>query len=163
MALTLNASAGPAKKLGVAGTKLYIGSTVAANLTTDTYEELGTVATMPDLGANDSEIAIELIGDPLRFTAKGVTDPGGGEFTFLEDFTEDGLADLKDAQEDRSNDYNMLMEFPDIVTPVTGNGTRYFFRGKVLSYVTGLGGPNDYIKAKANIKLNSRITIVAAA
>lgn len=163
MPLTLTPSVGAAKKLGVAGTKLYIGGTTAASLTTDTYEELGTVATMPDLGASDNEIPIELIGDPLKFTAKGVTDPGGGEFMFLEDFSEAGLADLAAAQLDRSNDYNFLIEFPNIITPTTGNGTRYFFRAKVLSYNTGLGGPNDYIKAKCNIKLNSRITRVAAA
>lgn len=163
MALTLNASVGATKKLGVAGTKVYIGGTTAASLTTDTYEELGTVAQIPDIGPQDSEIAIELIGEALRFTAKGVTDPGGGEFTFLEDFSEAGLADLEAAQADRSNDYNFLIEFPDIVTPVTGHGTRLFFRGKVMSYRTGLGGPNDYIKAKANIKANSAITKVAAA
>jgi hypothetical protein len=164
MAFAFTAAAGTESRIGVATTKYGIGTT-ATDGATDSYDEIRGVISFPDFGSGTAdEVSQPEISSAGNKKAKGLIQYGGGdmEFTYYEG--DAGQDAIKAAAADFAGvDYNILVELPDIATPITGHGTRYFLKAVVRGFqLVAVNGPNNIYKVKVSLSFNDVAEKVAA-
>jgi len=148
--------------VGVAKTQLYIGPAATFPASVTTWTALGTVLALPAVGPKDAKVTAETIGNSLTLKAKGVTDAGGGNLSLTEDFSDAGQTSLKAAYADKTNDYPFRYILPNPATS-TGTGTIIDVMGKVMQFQSDFGsGPNNFIKASAELEYTTLATYTAA-
>lgn len=164
MAFSWTAAAGTESRVGAAKTRYGIG-TVLADGTADSYKEIRGVISFPDFGSGTAdEVSQPEISSAGNKKAKGLIQYGGGDMEMTLYEGDDGQDALKAAAEDfAGKDYNILVELPDIITPSTGHGTRYFLKAVVRGFqVVAVNGPNNIYKVKVSLSFNDVATKSAA-
>jgi len=155
--------ANAAKIVGVAKTKLYIGSPAGSTpASVTTWTELGAVLSLPVVGPKDNVISVSTIGSSLVLKLKGVTDAGGGSLSLSEDFSDAGQAALQAAYADKTNDYPFRYILPNPATS-TGTGTMIDVMGKVTGFQSDFGsGPDNPVKASVDLAYTTLATYTTA-
>lgn len=148
------------KLVGVAGAKFYFGGTTTT-ATADTYIQIGNVMDGGKVGANFKDVPVETIDNALVRHLKGTEDPGTMTLQVAQDLTDAGQLAVQAALPDQTNDYNIKIVLPNPLT-TTGTGDTIYVKGKVMSYDTEFGGPNNPVRATINFGLNSIRTFVSA-
>lgn len=143
-----------------AGSKLYIGSTEVIS-SPDDWVEIGNIASFGDFGRVYNEIKAESVGSRNVIKFKGTRDDGTLQITVNRDAADSGQAAVI-AAIDSDLDYNWKITLNDkVVTQTTS--TTFIFAGKILSYQTKMGGPNNVVQADISIGITSgSITETAA-
>ena len=153
-----------------AGSKISIGAAlppksadfVAADFTSQTWTEIGSVETLGTFGDSSEETTFDDVGKARRQKLKAVRDAGSLELVCGLDYADAGQIALL-AAEKLPHDFAFRIEFND--KPATGaspkNSIRYFM-AKVMSASEALEGAGDVMKLNATLAINSNVVRVAA-
>ena len=151
-------------------TKIYVGTTVAIDFSTDnaaiddfeadTWLEVKNVEDLGEFGDESNEITYGVIGESRMFRQKGARDAGTIALVCVRDALDDGQRTLV-AAEKTDHEYNFKCVVGD--APVGGTPTVYYFRALVMSAKNAFGGVGDIVKTTFNIGVNSAILEVVAA
>lgn len=153
--------ANAAKPVGVAKCTLYIGTAGVIPSSVTTWTELGSILSLPLVGASDAPITSDPINGP-KIKLKGVTDPGGGSLELGADFSDAGQTAIRAAYSDKTNDYPFRYILANPETS-TGTGTMIDVMGKVMSDPFDFGsGPNNQVKVKIDLAYTTLATFTAA-
>lgn len=153
MARTWNYSVNEDNGVAVSGTKVYIGTT-AASPANDTFKQIGRLLSIPTFGPKGTPITLDLVGNGNQVTLHGIDVLGQGDFEFVWDAEDDGQAAVIAAQQDKSNNYNLVVELPDPGSP-GGRGTMYDLKVKVLGATRVSGTANNPWKLVMTVGFNS--------
>jgi hypothetical protein len=142
----------------MAGSKIYIGTTAAADDETefaaDSYTEIKPAETIGDFGDTATDVKFLGIGDSRAQHLKGSKDAGTIQLTCGRDDTDSGqLACV--AAFASPLDFNFKIEWNNAATLMGSKGVTYF-RGKVMSkkLVNGTG-PDNVLKRQFDIGINT--------
>ena len=159
--MTSYVAANAAKPIGVAKTTLYIGVAGFTPASNATWTELGSILSLPGVGATDALIAQDVINGP-KIKLKGSTDQGGGALELGADMSDAGQTALKAAYADKTNDYPFRYILPNPAT-TTGTGTMIDVTAKIMSDPFDFGnGPNNQVKIKADLQVTTAPVVTAA-
>lgn len=136
-----------------AGSKIYIGTT-NGNTMADTFTEIGEVTNIGEFGRMYQLITHSSLGNRNVQKFKGQRDDGDITLQLGQDMTDTGQAAL-DTALDSDFDYSFKIELNDESTTSGSHPTYYFFRAKVMSFRTNIGGPNDIVKASVQVAIKS--------
>ncbi|HVJ44716.1 MAG TPA: hypothetical protein VM639_24680 [Dongiaceae bacterium] len=148
--------------LPASGSKLYIGGIGALDSETG-WTLIGNVITMGEYGAKDDTIDYVDLGSGIHIKLKGPTNAGAMAATLAKIPSDAGQAALKAAYEDKVNDYNFKVEWPDRPSHSGGTPSTEKFKGKVMGYTTNIQNANSVIQAGVAIELNSVPEFIPAA
>lgn len=160
MARTWSYVTNPAGGVGVGGTKVFIGTT-ATSPANDTFTEIGRVLSIPTFGPKGSPITLDILGSGNQITLHGIDVLGQGDFEFVWDADDAGQAAAIAAQQDRSKDYNIVIELPDPGSS-GGRGTMYDLKCRILGATRVSGTANNPWKLVMSVGFNSTPTETAA-
>lgn len=167
MALSYTVAAATPTTTVVAKTKVFLGTT-ASDPTTDSFVEIGGVAELPNFGPSETPIKVQLVGQDLELTLKGVTTLGGGSLKSVDDPSDAGQTAMLAAQNNKTDNYNIRFVLPDgpsgsdVITSVS-HGTLFDIKAKVLGSQLVLGGPNNAIYRQFDLGFNTKPTRTAKA
>lgn len=154
-------AAATATLIGVAKTKVYLGTTTTT-ASNDAFVEVGGVMEIPQFGPSNTEVRTQLVGQDLEQLNKGVTTLGGGVLKCALDQSDTGQGNMITAEADKTGaNYNLRVIMPNKSTS-TGTGTMYDLKVQVLGAQIETGGPNNVAKINFNLGFNSRPVKTAA-
>ncbi len=136
------------------GTTLKIGTTTA-----DT--SLGDIQSFSISAPARPEIDVTNLLSTSKEFQFGLKDNGTISVELLYDPEGAGQV-LMDASYDSDTAYKFEIEFSDIITPVTGNGTQKTFDGFIISQSTDASA-DEVLRISAEIKISGNITTTPAA
>lgn len=143
----------------LAGAKVSIGSarsTKPASVAdfTDTYTQIGETETLSDFGDTAADVPFTGLTDGRTQHLKGTLDGGTADITCGRDDADAGQAAVRAALASPL-DYNFKIEWNNAAT-AGGTGGITYFSGKVMAtpLVNGTG-PNNVMKRKFTIGVNS--------
>lgn len=142
------------------GIKIHVTDAVATASTqtefeTLSYVEIGEISDGGEFGSEFNPVNFTALGDAIVRKLKGSEDPGTMQLQLGRDMTDAGQAQLSTALASY-DDYGFKVEFDDQITPSTGNPTTFYFRGKVMSYRTQIGGADTVTAATCSIGITTR-------
>lgn len=140
-----------------AGSKLYIGTTETIT-SPDDWIEIGDIATLGDFGRVYNEIKVESVGNRNVTKFKGTRDDGNMTISLHRNALDVGQAAAIVAL-DVDLDYNFKLTLNDATVALT-TATYFTWTGKVMSFQTKLGGPNNVVMADLMIGINSNTIVV---
>lgn len=147
------------------GSRLYISSAVVAS-TVDTIAEfealtwihVGEIENFGEFGDEAQEVTFTSVTDGRVRKFKGAFNAGNMTLQLGFDGADTGQAALKAAQADTSSsDYGFRVSLNDGSSGSPSQPTIFYFRGKVMSNKTVVGGVNDIAKRNVTIGINSTI------
>lgn len=143
------------------GATIEIGGTSAhasvAEYEGDSYTVVGIVEQLPEVGSTNTVVtATPLNSDEVA--RKGTRTFPESTIDIFYQPDDAGLA-LLEAAEQSTSAYAFRIEYNDGTT----NGTRHYFRALVTGLTYPSGGANDWSMVRANLKMITTITKVAAA
>lgn len=155
-----------AKPVTAAKTGLYISLAphVATNdtlaeldaLADNTWAKIGGITNLGEFGATFQEIASEPMDADATGKYKGMRNDGSLSLT-LERMPDDtGQAKLMEALASYE-DYTFKVVLNDKPSGTGAKPTRMYFPGKVMSFTTNVGGPNNLVTASCNIGINGAV------
>lgn len=147
-----------------AGTKLYIGTTTAAETETeflaDTYVEIGEIESMGDFGDESNPVNFASLNDERMRKLKGTRDAGTLALVCGRDPLDTGQLAL-DAAEETDYEYNFKVEYDDAPSALYTPSLE-FFRGLVMGRRTNVGNNDNVTRKNYNIAINSEIVDIPA-
>lgn len=156
-----------AKVVTSAKTKLFIAGVhaeatdSAAEYAALTWVEVGEVTNFGEFGAQYAEITHTPVGNPTVQKFKGSLNQGTISLTLGRVPVDAGQEDLRAALASYDS-YDFKIELNDKPAGVSAKPTTFYFPGKVMSYTTSIGGPDQVVTATANIGIDGDIIEVAA-
>ena len=146
------------------GTKIYIGTTVAATTVSayaaDTYTEITGASDIGDFGDTANEIKIDIISDGRTHKAKGTFDAGTMTLKCAYNSTDAGQTALIAAVASPLG-YNFKVVGNDKITTGGTNSIAYF-NAKVMSKSLGHGTANNIVMLNSSLAIDSPVLNVAA-
>lgn len=147
-----------------AGTKLYIGTTTAAETETeflaDTYVEIGEIESMGEFGDESNPVNFASLNDERMRKLKGTRDAGTLALVCGRDPLDAGQLAL-DAAEETDYEYNFKVEYDDAPSALYTPSLE-FFRGLVMGRRTNVGNTDNVTRKNYNIAINSEIVDIPA-
>ena len=142
-----------------AGSKVYIGTTVAAtslvDFEADTYDEIGEIMTIGEFGRVYNEITHTSVGNRAVRKFKGDFNDGNLQLGLGRDASDAGQAAAAVAL-NSDDDYNFKVTLNDDSAGDTDTEpTTYYFRGKVMSYTTNINDVNSVVQSSITIGIQS--------
>lgn len=150
-----------------AGSKLYIGTTTAADTQqeyeADTYTQVGTIEDLGEFGDAYNAVTFESLSDARTQKYKGTADAGDINLVVGFDGSDSGQQALKTALDDTgASDYNFKVTLNDAGSGSPSSPTTFFFSGKVMSRRIQAGTVNNVVRANVTIGISTSIIEVAA-
>lgn len=146
------------------GTKIYIGTTVAATTVSayaaDTWTEVTGASDIGDFGDTANEIKIDIISDGRTHKAKGTFDAGTMQLKCAYNSTDAGQAALIAAVASPLG-YNFKVVGNDKITSGGTNSIAYF-TAKVMSKSLGHGTANNVVMLNSSLAIDSAVLSVSA-
>jgi len=141
-----------------AGSTLAITASLPAAVTATgfgalTFTDVGEIVNMGEFGAEYETVTHTPLSDSVVYKFKGAVNYGALELSMGRVVDDAGQVVLLEAL-DSSSDYSFEVTLAD--------GSIAYFRGKVMSYRTGLGENNSITSASTRIEITSPIITVAA-
>lgn len=153
-----------------AGCKLFIGTAAVTIPTTGavdatffdtvTWEPVGELTDLGELGDSAEEITADIINRGRRVRSKGTKDAGMMNVTALSDSDDTGQEAMIDA-EGTDNDWPFKIELTD--APEGGTPSQRLFAGVVMSTREAFGTANNFVTRNLSIGVNTNIVRVAPA
>ncbi len=137
-----------------AGTKLHIGGFAVENPALDSYTEIGEVVNIGEFGRAYAEITHTNLSDRNVKTHKGSRNDGTFPLQLAKDMDDDGQDDLRVAL-DVDSDYNFKLVENDDPGGTGDSGTITYFKAKVMSFTTNIGGPDQIVGATVSLGVKS--------
>lgn len=144
--------------------KLNIGSPSSAAIDTlaefqaDTYTEVGEVEDLGSIGDAAEEIRFAALNDGRYRKLPGVRDAGTLPVVCGSDPSDVGQTAMLAAFDNNQLDYNFYIELHDKLT-LSGENTRIYFRGRVMSTQFNIGNVNNVVRRNFNTGVNSALFI----
>jgi hypothetical protein len=147
------------------GSTFWIGTTVAASdqsgFEADTYTQVGGVVDLGELGDEAAEVTSDRLSENRTRKFKGTRN--AGTIAVVVDYIDDDAGQAAmDAAEATDFNYNFYVELNDAASGDT-NGSRRWFRGKIMSEKMAVGGANNMVRVTYNIGIDSAIVAADAA
>ena len=151
-----------------AGSKLYIGQSLAAK-TTDfvladfnahSWTEIGWMENIGAFGDESSNVTFDAIGQQRTIKLKGTRNAGDMAAVCGIDYSDEGQIAAR-AAELTPNNYAFKVEFND--EPTGGTPSERYFIALVMSVREQLDGANNVMKMNMTLGVNSNIVRVNAA
>lgn len=141
-----------------AGSKIYIGTTVAATsqsaFEADTFTEIGEVTNIGDFGKVYQDIPTNTINQRQTKHAKGAYDQGTLELQVYMDVSDSGQTAVKTAL-DSDDEYNIKIILNDSPAGSPSQPTTYYFRALVMSYRRSISDVNSMVTAAISLAINT--------
>jgi len=144
---------------GTLGAKLYTSATPMTNIDLEVIEdidsleidvEVGLIESFEEFGRVYEKIVFERISDGRAVKFKGGYDEGNFSFTMIQDLTDNqGQRLLKLYAE--ASDQNTY-PFKIVLSGVDEEFEAIYFGAKIMSFRTLMGGVNNVIRAKVNLR-----------
>jgi hypothetical protein len=149
-----------------AGSKIYIGSVLAAKLVDfvvgdfagQSWVEIGWAEAIGEFGDEASEITFDAIGQGRTQKLKGSRNAGTMAARFGVDTSDTGQIAVR-AAELGPQDYAFRIDFNDALTQ-SGTPSQRYFVGKVMSAREVLDTSNNVVRLNASIGVNSNVVQV---
>lgn len=148
-----------------AGSKIFIGPVAGASVDTEaeyevlSYVQVGEVEDIGAFGDAVNAVTFTSLSDRRVQKLKGSYDAGAFNVTMGLDGDDAGQEDLRDALASDA-DYAFKVVLNDGSTGSPSQDTTYYFRAKVMSFTTNIGGVENVTRAEASIAINSAIVTV---
>lgn len=138
-----------------AGTKLYIGGSSVENPALDgTYQEIGEVVNIGEFGRTYAEVTHINLSDRNVKKHKGSRNDGTFTVQLAKDMDDDGQDDLRAAL-DIDLDFNFQLTENDDPGGTGNSGTITYFKAKVMSFTTNVGGADQIVGASVSLGIKS--------
>ncbi len=136
------------------------GTTFGISVDGVAYSELGVIQSFSLSATARNEIETTGLLDTTKTYEMGLKDSPTISVELLYDPTSAGQV-LLDASYSSNTPYKFEIEFSDIITPITGNGTTKTFEGYVMSQNTD-SSSDEVLRQSVEIKVSGDITTVDA-
>lgn len=148
-----------------AGSKFYIGTTAAidetsevtaiADFEADTYEEVGEVEDLGEIGDEATEVTFTALGNRRVRKLKGSYNAGNVTAMCGDDPADAGQDDMLAAFAS-DLDFNFKITLNDQLT-LSGTPTTMYFRGKVMSKRRNIGSVNNVVRRSFLTGINTPV------
>lgn len=137
-----------------AGSKLYIGGSSLENPADDVFQEVGEVVNIGEFGRVYAEVTHINLSDRNVKKHKGSRNDGTITLQLAKDMDDDGQDDLRVAL-DIDLDYNFKITENDDPGGTGDSGTISYFKAKVMSFTTNIGGPDQIVGSNVGLGIKS--------
>jgi hypothetical protein len=143
------------------GCKISIGTTATAQ-TTDSYQEIAEVVTIPPIGLLYTSITFASLADGFERFFKAIGQGGSPQIGLGRKASDAGQAACITALASHS-DYNFKLVLNDSSEGSGAHGTTIYFKAKVMSYQTGPFTTSAVVMATVQLGINAATFIEVAA
>ncbi len=137
-----------------AGATFSIGTTSPTPLS-DSYTQVGETNDIGQFGRVYTEIKYANLSDRNVRKFKGTRDDGTIKVKLGRFVGDDAGQDAVGVALDDDHDYNFKIVLNDASGTTGSHGTEYFFSGKVMSFPTTIGGPNNVVMLEFDVGIHS--------